>query len=268
MKIAILSDIHLDMNTAYVGENLFDIFVQCLKDKAPDLILIAGDLSDHVSSTLKIIERVEQLLGIKVLFVPGNHDIWSKKNESSLYNYELFATHASSLINRPYLLPNDYVIIGEMGWFDYTFAAPYITVRQIQKELQHWGDHKYTNWGCNHIALNERFLAQAEKQLLHYPDKKIIFASHFVPYKEFLIPSNSYMDWDLYNAFMGSSKLGELLDRHQHIEYLVFGHTHERYGTTSFRKKKVICNPLGYIGERSKLFFQKELEQSITMIEI
>ena len=48
MKIAILSDVHLDMNSNYVGEDLLPVFVQCLKEKEPDLILIAGDMSDHV----------------------------------------------------------------------------------------------------------------------------------------------------------------------------------------------------------------------------
>ena len=268
MKIAILSDVHLDMNSNYVGEDLLPVFVQYLKEKEPDLILIAGDISDHVISSLTILEAIEQRLGVKTLFIPGNHDVWIKQNENSLTNYQTFANHPSSLIDTPYLLSNDYVIIGEMGWFDYTLVAPHIPFQKVKNTLTDWGDHKYTNWGCDHVTLTQRMIEKVEKQLLLHQDKKIIFATHFVPYREFLSVSNSYMDWNLYNAFMGSSKLGDLLNRHSNVEYVIFGHTHERFGTTDSHHKKIICNPLGYIGERSKQVFQQELEQSVTMIQL
>ncbi|WP_042352416.1 metallophosphoesterase [Bacillus massiliigorillae] len=268
MNIAVLSDLHLDMNSNFVGEDLLPILIETFVEKQPDLIVIAGDLSDHVTSTITMLDEIEKHVKVKILFIPGNHDIWVRNNESSWDSYKMFEKHPSSIINKPFVVNNEYVIIGDMGWFDYSLAAESSSMYEILSEKEDWGDHKYTNWNMDDGELNQVMLNQLEEQLRLNKDKEVIFVTHFVPYKEYVIRSNEYMNWDVYNAFMGSVRMGELINRYANIKYAIFGHTHERYPLYKDEQKTIICNPLGYIGERNVETFKQELEKSITIINI
>ena len=270
MKIVTVSDIHLDMNSNYARADLLPVFIQCLKRVEADLIIIAGDLCDYAADTIQVLNRLEAELEIKVLFIPGNHDIWVKQKEhSSWESYHQLREHPSSLLGKPYELNNGYVVIGEMGWYDYSFVKENIPYRAVIEHLQDWGDCKWTEWKMNDQKLNEWMLEHLKEQLNRYKDEKIILVHHFVPYLDFLSESTEYMDWNLYNAFMGSNSAGKLIDSYGNIKYVIFGHTHDRYGIVSnYHQKTVICNPLGYIAEPSKKVFEEELIKSITTIEL
>lgn len=264
-----MSDIHLDMNSNFVGEDLLPVLIDSLQGKDLDLIIIAGDIGDRVTYTIDILDKIEQEIGVKVLFIPGNHDVWVDPNESSWDSYCKFADHRSSLIEKPYFFYNDYVIVGEMGWFDYSLVSEKVSPNQIGAEKKDWGDCKYAEWGMEDKELMELMLDKIEKQLKSFKDKRIIFVTHFVPYKMFTTASSQYMDWDVCNAFMGSARLGEMLNRYENIEYIIFGHTHERYSLSETESnKKVICSPLGYIAERKVDVFKRELESSVIILDI
>lgn len=266
MKLAVLSDIHLDMNSNFVGKDLLSVLIDSLRKQEVDLLLIAGDLSDNAGSTIRMLDEIEERLKVKVLFIPGNHDIWVKSGGSSWDSYRQFADHPSTFINKPYAINEEYVIIGDMGWFDYSLAVDGIPERTILAEREDWGDYKYTNWEMEDSEINRIMLKRLEKQLKEHKDKQIIFVTHFVPYKEYVIPSNEYMDWDIYNAFMGSASIGNLIEQYENIKYVIFGHTHERYPHTKKAQKTIICNPLGYIAENKVETFRQELAKSLTIL--
>jgi hypothetical protein len=76
--------------------------------------------------------------------------------------------------------------------------------------------------------------------------------------------------WNACNAFMESSKLGELLDTHRNVKVASFGHTHRKDfpKTTAFGSKIVICSPIGYKSEWKNDIFKDELEDYCSMIKI
>ena len=270
MKLVTVSDIHLDMNSNYVGVDLLPALIRCLKKQDADIYIIAGDLCDNASNAIHLLNSIEAELGKKVLFIPGNHDVWVKQKEHSSWDsYHLFKNHPSSLLGKPFEINDTHVIIGEMGWYDYSFIKEGIASQTVWDHLQEWGDHKWTEWGMIDQELNAKMLQNIETQLKRYKHKKIILVHHFVPYKDFLTGSTEYMEWDVYNAFMGSESAGRLFDSYSNIEYVIFGHTHDRYGVVhQYHNKTIICNPLGYIAERSEALFEEELLKSITIIEL
>lgn len=97
IKIAVISDIHfLDGQltsegtalSAYekaTGRNIndlhkvLDVVLADLCDEAPDLLLVTGDITNHgeKQSHLAFIEKLRRLhnQGIRILVIPGNHDI-------------------------------------------------------------------------------------------------------------------------------------------------------------------------------------------------
>lgn len=269
MKLLIMSDLHLDKNSMYSGRNLLPELIDKVKSKAPDLILIAGDISNFASDSLKIIRFIENQVGVKVLFVPGNHDVWVDINESSTDAYNLFKEDSSSLIGRPYHLNDDYAVVGDMGWYDYSLAPitiPTYTMKSRKKSL--WMDAKYVRFGESDEDIYQRIHQSLQAQLEKVQNKKVIFMNHFVPYQDFVKNKPNDAEWNLCNGFMGSSNLGDLLDSFPNVEYVIFGHTHQRIDPLIFRGKNIICRPLGYKGEWKTDDFGIELENSFTILEV
>lgn len=261
-----LSDIHLDVNEKIKKKKLKDILLDYIKEKNPDYLIIAGDLTGGYEYTIELLEEIEEETGVKVKFVPGNHDIWTNK-VSSFENYEALKNHKSSLIDNPLEL-DSYVVIGDMGWYDYTFKPEFMNEEEVRLHKPNlWSDAYYAKWGMSDKELYEKMHEKIAKQLEENKDKKVIFVNHFLPYDDFLVFKND-IKWNTCNAFMGSSKLGELLDSYGNVEYVVFGHTHKRFGLMEFGNKKVICNPVGYTGEWDTTDFKKELETCGVIIEI
>lgn len=97
IKIAVITDIHfLDKQLAEEGKALsayeqatgrvvtdlhevLDIVLVDLIEEAPDLLLVTGDMTNHgeMQSHLGFIEKLQPLQnqGIRILVIPGNHDI-------------------------------------------------------------------------------------------------------------------------------------------------------------------------------------------------
>ena len=75
MKIGILSDIHIDESP---DGTIVDAIIQAVREAAPSLLLMPGDFSCGWRSSLEAIARIEDGTGLRVLFVPGNHDLWNK----------------------------------------------------------------------------------------------------------------------------------------------------------------------------------------------
>lgn len=73
MKIGIISDIHVDINFN------FDIrrdLCKVVKSNGVECLIIAGDISNTYKISLEVIDYIRKNTGVKVYFVPGNHDLW------------------------------------------------------------------------------------------------------------------------------------------------------------------------------------------------
>lgn len=268
MKIMYMSDLHLDTNTGHFKTDLLPLLIKEINNQKPDLLLIGGDISSDAKTTINVLNAIEKRTNIKTLFVPGNHDIWVDSPNSSWDSYEKLKQHKTSLIKKPYKVNDEWVIIGDMGWYDYSFIKEDINIEEVKyRKKSLWQDGKYAKFNMNDEELFKKMMNNFNIQLEKYKDKKVIFLNHFIPYRDFVIYS-SERGWNMCNAYMGSKHLGELLDQYKNVEYVLFGHTHKRYGTVDFEDKKVICNPLGYYYEWEEDDFAKELKKSIQIIKI
>lgn len=266
MKVLFLSDVHIDVNTKYLKQNLLPSLIDYLNEVKPDLWIFAGDLAGDAVYTLELLEEIQKQTGVMIKFIPGNHDIWTDK-ESSWDSYELFKHHHTSLIDNPFIF-EDYVVIGDLGWYDYSFKPSFINEEEVRLHKNNLNrDGLYARWGISDIELYTIMHEKFEKQLENYRDKKVIFVNHFVPYLDFVTFKQDLL-WNIGNSYMGSEKLGQLLDAYDNIETVVFGHTHKRFGQVKFGDKTVICNPLGYSGEWKTESFASELRKAGIVLEL
>ena len=244
MKAVILSDIHVDINRDYpVAKEL----ARFAKEQNAQLVIIAGDVSESQQETLNTLDRVEQDSGARVLFVPGNHDLWGPEEDPDQVAriYEGYCRDAHCLCGRDVVL-GDQVILGDVGWYDYSFGSGRYSLEEFEEMSlagRTWQDHFRNAWTRDNLGRNQWMLSRLETRMAAYPDKELVMVTHMVPIKEFTVPQEMG-NWSYFNAFLGSRKLGELFTRYP-VKTAVCGHVHYR---KSLQKEGIawLCRCLNY----------------------
>lgn len=267
MKIAILSDIHEGLNRKRTEVDLLDILDDWIQIHSPDVFIIGGDMTakpDRALAHLNLLQK--DCPGTKFLFVHGNHDIYG---EDSVQAYETLLQFPGNLGNGPVQLENDWVIIGDGGWYDYSFGLPEYTHEQFEGGTFGdftWPDKKFANWRETDVRWTNRYVERLENWLQENEDKKIIMVTHMVPFLRYVQCKNN-PEWDFFNAMMGSKLFGELALKYGVRKY-IFGHIHTKYHET-YKGMEIICNPLGYFpGEWDYLSPEEEIFAAIKVIEV
>jgi putative phosphoesterase len=275
LKLLSFSDLHVDYNSRELKRDLTREIADCIKEFAPDRVVVAGDMAGGAERCIRYIEELQDLSGVPLSYVPGNHSIWAPyKSGDSWAQYERLRNHPSSLIDKPLVLNEEWVLIGDMGWYDYSFGLDQKTRQEIEIEKNMiWKDSVMARWGMTDEELTDKMVEKLRKQFVQFQDKKVVFANHFIPYAEY-VPLSKRPEhpmgkvWNMIRPFMGSVKLGEMLDEFDHVKYVIFGHKHWRHGVEVRKGKKIVCNPLGYVKEWASGDFAREIRTSATLIEL
>lgn len=269
MKVGILSDIHTDVNFRE-GNRVEDAIVRNIKSNAIDILVIAGDVSADYKYTLNVLNELEQKTSTKIVFVPGNHDIWNKNysNKKTLDIYKQLQDFQGNL-SRESIIVGDWAFVGDIGWYDYSFGANEYSIDEFSKGMgfhRQWQDKVFVNWGKSDIDMNEFFYNKLKEQLEMVKDKKIILVTHMVIHEAFIVPETREM-WKYFNGFLGSNKYISLIEEYN-IKYAIMGHVHYRR-TKKIEDVEFICNCLNYRTqwyEKTDAF--KEVDRAMYVIEI
>ena len=305
MRFGVISDLHIDEKQRYrtmIIEELKNI----VREKGISHLIIAGDIS---SGNLKALETFFKLLRTHIpaqlLFVPGNHDVWVQPSRAQgLENLPLENKRVTSswekynrilplicaenevhyLPNTP-VLSNTTLILGNMGWYDYSFRNPLFnfSLKDYERKTyqgMYWSDLHFALWfkeskeKNSDIEVTEELLQKLKKdyekgiQLAKSRNvviTKIVFVLHHIPFNELVIFKNK-AEWDYFSAFMGSEKFGKFIvsikeqeqemlisNSNPSLEILVYcGHTHFVKSASVQTKNGTIFArtvPLGYTSE-------------------
>ena len=265
-----MSDLHVDLNNNG-KEQVIKSFCRVIKDQEVDRMLIAGDVANNYLVALETLQDIEDRTGVPCLFVPGNHDIWNVKHtdKNAWQIYRALQEFPRNLANGPYNLNDEWVVIGDMGWYDFTLGASTYSTQDFENMEFNgalWTDKIFCQWNRPCAEVTQYFYDKLKDQLERYAQKKIIMMTHVIPHELFTV-RGYYEFWGYFNAFLGSKLYGELVKNYP-VRYVVFGHVHHR------RKKIIdnqtfIVNSLGYTRE----WFnpndpEREIRQIFTSIEI
>jgi hypothetical protein len=95
------------------------------------------------------------------------------------------------------LITEDYIIIGDTGWYDYSFGPTGYTKSFYDKmkfSSWTWPDKRFCNWiGMTNEEVSEHFLQILENQLKQIEDKKIIVITHVVPHEDFIMKKEGHI---------------------------------------------------------------------------
>lgn len=132
--------------------------------------------------------------GIPVLFVPGNHDYWSKDDGiTDTWNIcRQFQSFEGCLSERPYQINQDWAVIGNSGWYDYTMGEPEYTFDQFERMHamdRTWQDSIYVRWSMSNRDIHRYFYDQMERELAEISSSSVIMVTHMLAHPYFKVPS-------------------------------------------------------------------------------
>ena len=257
MRIGFISDIHVDLNAEGGEDCVTGLLAAESRRRGLDILLVAGDLSGDFQLSMKTIDRLLAESGAQVFFVPGNHDIWNEKHPGlkALDTYAALLEHPSNLARGPVSIGDGWTIIGDIGWYDFTYGDLGFTSADFERMNymgRTWRDSVYVPWERKTVDVHRMFLDRLKEsldaavKLDKVSDGKVILATHMVQVKEFTVQNPGEM-WKYFNAFLGSPEYGQLA-MERGVALSVCGHVHYRRrvkkGGTEF-----VCPCLGYRAE-------------------
>lgn len=236
MRIFAISDLHVDYE-----DNAKWISNISTYDFKEDILIIAGDISDSLSSIEWALSNVVRRFKV-VLFAPGNHELWcfrDKGIKSSLDKY----IHVRSVVEASGALQSAYrteglCILPLVSWYDYSFGQP------TQRLLDIWMDYLTCQWPAGYQMDD---IATHLEQWNFFPelDKNefCITFSHFLPRID-VLPEFIPNSLKILNPILGATRI-ECQLRKLNSKIHIYGHSHINQHT---RIDDVIYvnNALGY----------------------
>jgi len=251
MRIGLISDLHVDLNRLKGEDVITPALAREVRRRALDILLIAGDISSDHLLTLATIDALSAESGARILFIPGNHDLWNEKHpELGAWDaYNRLLAHPANLARAPVLPGGDWAIVGDVGWYDFTYGDPSFTLEEFQN-MQYgertWQDKIKSVWDRSTRAMHELFMERLEKSLDQVRGRKLLMATHVVQIPEFTVSPAGKM-WKYFNAFLGSPDYGRLAIG-KGVLLSVCGHVHYRR-TVGKGDTEFVCPCLGYTHE-------------------
>ncbi|WP_010677339.1 metallophosphoesterase [Bacillus timonensis] len=267
MKIAVLSDIHVGLNRKNTGTDIMSQLTKWIASHSPDVFILGGDLTAGPVKSLNLLNQLQdEFPKLKLLFVHGNHDIY---HDDSKVAYEKLLEFPGNLGNGPVELNDNWVVIGDGGWYDYTYGIEEFTEEQFIEGTYNdftWPDKINAHWPNSDQVETKQYLKKLEDWLRVYQGKNIIMVTHVVPFSRYIQIKND-PSWDFFNSMMGSKYFGKLAKKYEVKKY-IFGHIHTRYHE-QYNGIEVICNPLGYYPhEWNSMNAEEEIFSTIKILEI
>jgi putative phosphoesterase len=259
VRIGLISDIHVDLNRIEGKDLVTGLLAREAARRSLDILLVAGDISSDYALTLRTIAALEAQSGVRVLFVPGNHDIWNENypGRTAWESYNALLEHPGNLARGAVALGAGWTAVGDLGWYDFAYGDPSFSQADFQRMKygeRTWQDLVKSIWDRPTLDMHRHFMDRLDAQLgkaavvgaTDSGTRKLLFVTHVVQIREFTV-QNPGPEWKYFNAFLGSPDYGDLARRHG-AELAVCGHVHYRRQALS-GGTRFVCPCLGYAKE-------------------
>ena len=243
MKLAVLSDLHIDIHED-----------RPLLDKTDaDVLILAGDIAEGPLALEWAVDQ-QHRLKIPVVIVPGNHEYYRYEMSELEQRFEDMTSSAPDVhvLQCGRLELDDHVILGCTLWTDFALDGD-----PSLSELAAIG--LMVDYRC--ISMEDRLLLPADTVAIHYQHrtwlqaelqqvrsegKTAVVVTHHAPSPRSIAPK--YLRSSLNPAFV--SDLSAWMTADWAPALWIHGHTHEVFDYREGRTR-VVANPRGYPFEQS-----------------
>ncbi len=217
MRVFAISDLHVDYepNAQWVRQ-------LSLSEYRDDVLIVAGDVSDAEDRLRNCLEALSRRFA-QVLFVPGNHDLWVRRDAPELDSFGKF-DRIQSLVracgaSMDVFHHGALSIVPLLGWYDDSFGAP------GDELLQGWMDYRACRWPAGFEARDTAGAFLAMNRYRRRCDSEIIVSySHFLPRIDVMPEAIPAAKRYLYPV-LGCTALGDQVKALQSAIH-VYGHSH------------------------------------------
>jgi 3',5'-cyclic AMP phosphodiesterase CpdA len=245
MRLAITADLHWGHRHGREATLLLHAF---LKDRPPDVLIIAGDLGTgaHFDACLALFDD----LHCRKALVPGNHDIWVEENDPRGNSLDVYRRHLPEscaahgfhyLDHGPLLLPEaGLALVGSINWYDYSWSLD-----RLPQHMPDWeerlrtktfgrgrhNDARYVRWPLDDVQFTTEAVAQLEQHLQTalQATAQAIVITHHPAFYDLSFPRSGPPGPEglLWDAFAGNAALEAILSRHAaRVPFVFSGHIH------------------------------------------
>lgn len=259
MRIALISDIHTDIN----GTDILQALVARARHLAPDVLLVAGDIATDPVTYLKTLLQLREVVP-RLLLVAGNHDVWTTPVAAaagldSWARLEkllpaLAKEAGAELLDAAPVVIGGLGFVGSMGWYDFStrehlLEAPMDAYRKGQWGGLRWMDVERAIWLNQGQRMEPEAVAAKLREALSLQLKTIqantiVVATHVLAFSA-QIHRKEHPGWKFVNAFIGSLALGDLIRADPRVVLAVAGHTHLP-SDLRIGHLRALVSPLGY----------------------
>ncbi len=226
MKLAILSDLHLDHDKHADAAFLRDF----RNEDEADLVILAGDVysTTHRAGLTELFALMRREYE-NVIFVPGNHDVWLNTPEGARATFE---AAAGGDPNIHLFVEPGYKEIAGQRFLGGTMWYPKPSKRKLQRFIDMDQTHAPSSWFFDQY---QRFRSKLE---MVKPTDIVI--THHLPH-----PMSTPLQFRGSKAdhFFMTNLTGPILDLKPKL--WVHGHTHDACDYV-VGETRIVCNPRGY----------------------
>ena len=237
-----ISDLHCDRPSR------MDATIELTRHPRKGTLIIAGDFGDL--ECLALFEGFNPKIAVL-----GNHDIWTTKGSSqdkakqAINRLKEYNFH---VLDEAPFIDGKIAYVGGIGWYDYSlFRKEYFpevtgwSQDKIQEYLCKnkyliWNDARFAKWGKTDIEKTDELVEKLDKDLESVTAKvdSIIVVMHHLPFDSIVLRMPESKAWECCNAYMGSKKFGEVIERYDKAKTVITGHQHR---TRRIKEKKIDC---------------------------
>lgn len=189
MRVYALSDLHVDYKrNMSLLQQISDV------EYVDDALLLAGDISDDLDRSKSCLAYLRAKFR-HVFFVPGNHDLWVRRNDcvNSVEKFWRILSLCQSLNvdTAPAKIGNSednagVWIVPLYSWYvkpEEGDCSLYVPKPGDDPALSMWSDNRFTRWPAfkNGESTADFFLRLNEKNIRRTYDAPVISISHFLP---------------------------------------------------------------------------------------
>lgn len=271
MKIGFISDLHIDYLKSYLPEDMMRTLATVSSEQELDYLIIGGDISNHVQTTINFIETLDkELAPTKVYFIPGNHDYWQDRNEEkqTWELHKIFESHPQSLMKEPLIINDNLAIVGHLAWYNHAFyQREKFTPEQIEAgryKIATWQDKQRMSWNLPDSDVSRIFKDDIINHLNRVGEREIVLVTHMVTTPDFIIPMPNRA-FDFFNAFIATNDLDDVIKEYP-VSHSIMGHVHIRH---SIYKDNVtwVTNSLAYEKEWRSDSIRREIEHALYVLD-
>lgn len=221
MKIIHISDLHLGRTLNQISliddqrEMLMNQILPVIKEKNPDVLLIAGDIYDNYSPTHEAMKLLDDFmlnvnqLGVKILIIGGNHDSGIRVD----HHHELLKTSGCYLYGSYQGRVEKVTLEDEYGKVNF-YLLPYITndiYRQYHKDAD------------NSLSYDEAVHRIIDSLHINKEERNVILSHQYV--------SGSERSSSDIKPLVGSESETDRINVtwYQDFDYIALGHIHKHY---------------------------------------